>query len=58
MAAEDCLATNIRQNKVGTFIPLLACDMIVLFKLGKVIEDSEQEWPKEGRRQYHAISRQ
>merc|ERR1711970_897413 len=40
MAAEDCLATNIRQNK-----------------LGKAIEDSAQEWPKEGRRQYHAISR-
>jgi len=40
MAAEDCLATNIRKNK-----------------LGKVLEDSEQEWPKEGRRQYHAISR-
>jgi len=40
MAAEDCLAANIKQNK-----------------LGKVIEESEQEWPKEGRRQYHAISR-
>jgi len=40
MAAEDCLAANIRQNK-----------------LGKVIEGSSQEWPEEGRRQYHFLSR-
>jgi len=37
---EDCLAMNIRQNKVG-----------------KVLEESEQEWPEEGRRQYHGNSR-
>ena len=58
MAAEDCLATSIKQNKVATPYLLLPLISIALHQLGKVIEDSEQEWPKEGRRQYHAISRQ
>ena len=58
MAAEDCLATSIKQNKVATLFLLLPLISIALHQLGKVIEDSEQEWPKEGRRQYHAISRQ
>jgi len=40
MGVEDCLAENIRQNKVG-----------------RVLEGSEQEWPLDGRRQYHALSR-
>jgi len=40
VSIEDCLAINLRQNKVG-----------------KLIEESEQEWPEEGRRQYHGNSR-
>ena len=58
MAAEDCLAANIKQNKVF-FESKDPTNVLIhpILQLGKVIEESEQEWPKEGRRQYHAISR-
>ena len=56
MAAEDCLAANIKQNKVFSDQKNNVLIHPIL-QLGKVIEESEQEWPKEGRRQYHAISR-
>ena len=26
-------------------------------QVGRVLEEAEQEWPLEGRRQYHALSR-
>ena len=31
--------------------------MKLAFQVGKLIEESEQEWPEEGRRQYHGNSR-
>ena len=60
MAAEDCLAANIKQNKVFLKQRSDQTNNVLIhpfLQLGKVIEESEQEWPKEGRRQYHAISR-
>ena len=52
MGVEDCLAENIRQNKVK-FVKMLTTEN----QVGRVLEGSEQEWPFEGRRQYHALSR-
>ena len=66
---EDFLAINIRQNKVTKFVCSLHqsvdCGGVKKGKLwnchflqvGKVIEECEQEWPEEGRRQYHGNSR-
>ena len=58
MAAEDCLAANIRQNKVPNMRISSILNVCIHPQLGKVIEESSQEWPEKGRRQYHTISRQ
>ena len=52
MAPEDCLTENIKQNKVTpNHFPTYP-------KVGRIIEDSAQQWPKDGtKRQYHAMSR-
>ena len=52
MGVEDCLAENIKQNKVKLLKMLTTKNQV-----GRVLEESEQEWPLEGRRQYHALSR-
>ena len=53
MAVEDCLAENIKQNKVKKFVKMLTAEN----QVGRVLEEAEQEWPLEGRREYHALSR-
>ena len=52
MGVEDCLAENIKQNKVKLLKMLTTKNQV-----GRALEESEQEWPLEGRRQYHALSR-
>ena len=52
MGVEDCLAENIKLNKVKLLKMLTTKNQV-----GRVLEESEQEWPLEGRRQYHALSR-
>ena len=52
MGVEDCLAEKIKQNKVKLLKMLTTKNQV-----GRVLEESEQEWPLEGRRQYHALSR-
>ena len=52
MGVEDCLVANIKQNKVK-FVKMLTAEN----QVGRVLEESEQEWPLVGRRQYHALSR-
>ena len=53
MGVEDCLPENIKQNKVKKFVKMLIAEN----QVGRVLEEAEEEWPLEGRRQYHALSR-
>ena len=49
--------TLLQFTSTGTKIYFKREIFIVIRKVGKMLEESEQEWPEEGRRQYHGNSR-